>query len=229
MTGLNLPSDSKKKRCALLVNAALVLAQLIAVMGAFLLPAFRRTVGGVVGQILTELGISFDADINFVEMAVMAARGGGWNYLVAGTFLLFNLVTPMLRALSMLAVLALPLSLRHARALYTASRLAVAFSALDVMLVATPLISATFKPFSAVILDTKHEPCVTLLELYPGHSVCLEILVTPEIGYWFNVAAVVLMLFCGYDGSPTAKWIHRRLYPHDQSPPPSLVCVERAA
>lgn len=225
-----LPSPGHvSERGTLLLHIVLVLAQLVAVMGTFLLPNFRRTVGGVLGQIFSEVGISFDTDVNFVEMTILAARGGGWNYLVAGTFLVFNLVTPTLRALSLLAVLTLPLSLRRARALYTVSRLAVAFSALDVMLVATPLISATFKPFSAVILDTKHEPCVTLLELYPGHSVCLEILVTPEIGYWFNVAAVVLMLFCGYDGSPTAKWIHRRLYPHDQSPPPSLVCVERAA
>jgi hypothetical protein len=75
-----------------------------------------------------------------------AARGGGWNYMVAGTFLVFNLVTPILRALSLLAVLTLPLKLRHARALYTASRLAVAFSALDVMLVATPLISVRRLP-----------------------------------------------------------------------------------
>ena len=53
----------------------------------------------------------------------------------------------------------------------------------------------------------------------------LPVDVIPTIGYWFNWAAVVLTLFSGFDGSPTSKFIHRRLYPHDQNPPPTL-CKE---
>lgn len=65
-----------------------------------------------------------------------------------------------------------------------------------------------------------------MLELFPQYDQCLRVEVIPEIGYWFNAAAVVLMLLCGFDGSPTAKWLHRRLYRDDPTPPPNCVCVE---
>jgi hypothetical protein len=94
---------------------------------------------------------------------------------VAGTFLVFNLVTPTLRALSLLAVLTLPLSLRCARALYTVSRLAVAFSALDVMLVATPLISVQaarsepHPPWALCSQGLRRLLTVLSLSCRPGH------------------------------------------------------------
>ena len=60
---------------------------------------------------------------------------------------------------------------------------------------------------------------------------CFRIDVVPLIGYWFNVASVVLMVVAAFDGSPTAKYVHRRLYPYDQHPPPSCVecCASRPA
>lgn len=50
---------------------------------------------------------------------------------------------------------------------------------------------------------------------------CMRIDVIPQLGYWFNVAAVVMMMLAGFDGSPTSKHIHRRLYPLDPHPPPT--------
>ena len=49
----------------------------------------------------------------------------------------------------------------------------------------------------------------------------MRIDVIPQLGYWFNVAAVVMMMLAGFDGSPTSKHIHRRLYPLDPHPPPT--------
>ena len=54
----------------------------------------------------------------------------------------------------------------------------------------------------------------------------MRIDVLPATGYWFNVAAVLLLVLSGFDGSPTSKFIHRRLYPHDADPPPSCRCKE---
>ena len=48
---------------------------------------------------------------------------------------------------------------------------------------------------------------------------CFQINVVPGTGYKFTVAVVVLFFFCGFDGSPTHKYIHRRLYPGDDPPP----------
>ena len=41
---------------------------------------------------------------------------------------------------------------------------------------------------------------------------CLE-------GYCVTLAAVGLFLLSGFDGSPTHRYIHRRLYPDDTPPP----------
>jgi hypothetical protein len=69
-----LPSPGHvSERGTLLLHIVLVLAQLVAVMGTFLLPNFRRTVGGVLGQIFSEVGISFDTDVNFVEMTILVS------------------------------------------------------------------------------------------------------------------------------------------------------------
>jgi hypothetical protein len=62
------------ERAALLMHIVLVSAQLVCVMGTFLLPAFRRTVNGVVGFVFDEIGVSFDTDVNFVEMTVLVRR-----------------------------------------------------------------------------------------------------------------------------------------------------------
>ena len=42
-------------------------------------------------------------------------------------------------------------------------------------------------------------------------------------GYFVAVAAVILYLVSGVDGSPTHKYIHNILHPYD-TPPPNLCC-----
>ena len=127
---------------------AQVVAQLVCSIGSFALPAFRREVQGGMSALLADHGITFDADITFLQLSVLAARGGGLNYLMAAVFFLFNVLTPVLRGLSLLALLLVPMSREAARRLYLQSKVAVAYYSLDVMIVATPLINYTFGPRS---------------------------------------------------------------------------------
>ena len=48
------------------------------------------------------------------------------------------------------------------------------------------------------------------------------------IGPGFAVAGVAVFwyMLTGFDGSPTSKFIHRRLYLDDPNPPPNCICKE---
>jgi hypothetical protein len=95
------------------------------------------------------------------------------------------------------------------------------------MIVATPLLGITFGPVTEYLLRPEQVPlCNVLNHVYGTGNTCLRVAVEPLAGYWFNVAAVVMMFVSGFDGSPTSKFIHRHLYPHDQQPPPSLQCAD---
>ena len=207
------------------IHVVLVVAQLVCAVGTFTLPVFRREVLGSIPIVLDEHRINFDADITFLQLSVLAARGGGLNYLMATVFCLFNVVTPVLRSISLLVLLLIPLSRRRARQLYAYSKVVVAFYSHDVMIVATPLINITFAPMSRAMIAPSTVPaCKDLDRRYDTGNTCLEVNVAIAIGYWMNVAAVTLMLLSGFDGSPTAKYIHRRLFPQDPRPPPSIEC-----
>lgn len=72
-------------------------------------------------------------------------------------------------------------------------------------------------------------PCGIFANIYYGNrnERCFRIDAVPMAGYWFNAAAVGLQVLSGFDGSPTAKFLHRRLFPHDADPPPTcLRCKE---
>ena len=210
--------------CLLLgMHVSLVLLQLVAVIGSFTLPAFERVVSGAMSDLLLEAGIDFTAHISLWSLPYMTARGGGLDYFIAATFTLFIIVMPLVRSLSLLALLLVPMRVETARWLHVNSRRVVGMTALDVMLIATPLIGIAFGPMSEVLLnDQSVHFCKLIEDIYSTGHRCLRIDVIPEVGYWFNVAAVALYLLSGFDGSPTSKFIHRRLYPHDQHPPPSL-------
>ncbi len=76
-----------------------------------------------------------------------------------------------------------------------------------------------------LLIDATFPPCDGIDKKYGTGGNCLVVNVVIGIGYWFNVAAFVLMLLSGFDGSPTAKYIHRRIFPFDQRPPPSCECL----
>ena len=122
----------------------------------------------------------------------------------------------------------LPLRLPTQRSVYLWSRRLVSYTALEVMLIATPLISIAFGPISAILLDPGSEPCYALNPIYNDPTsadffLCLRIDAVTQAGWYCNVAVVLLGLLTFYDGAPTAKYLHRKLFPHDPHPPPSAI------
>ena len=215
------------ERCLRGLHVLLVVVQLVTVLGTFTLPAFERRIEGSIGRLVANAGIDLTSRVSLWDLPALTARGGGLDYLMAATFTVFIIAAPVARSLSLLALLLLPLPRHTARRLNEASRRIVAYTALDVMLIATPLIGIAFGPMSETLIGEHGVPlCVTLDRIYGTSPTCLRIDVIPAVGYWYNVAAIVMMFLSGFDGSPTSKFIHRRLYAHDSQPPPSCSCDE---
>jgi len=79
-----------------------------------------------------------------------------------------------------------------------------------------------FGPMSAAMLNKYSfgEVCNPLLALYPNPSeTCFEMRIDESLGYTFTIAAVGVFLLTGFDGSPTHKYMHKKLYPDDRPPP----------
>jgi len=212
----------------------MVLALLLVLIEYMVAPNFARVLRGSLPALLDQAGLNFDVELALWQMPRMTAMAGGLDVLMAVTFVIFILAGPLLRVLSLLALLLLPMRLETQRLIYLWSRRLASYTGVEVMLIATPLIGTAFGPMSEAILNAGILPlCGKLDDIYnpplpdKRHTTCLRIDVEPASGYWFNVAAVVLMCFAGFDGSWTSKYIHRRLYPHDRHPPPS--CVECCA
>lgn len=87
------------------------------------------------------------------------------------------------------------------------------------MLVAVPLLNLAFGPMTnAVLSPANFKPCGELQTLYDTTS-CLQIGVNAAEGYYLTIAAYLLYLISGVDGSPTHKFLHRSLYQDDNTPP----------
>ena len=148
---------------------------------------------------------------------------------MATTFWVFVIVCPLLRGASLLALLLWPLPHAAALRLHRASRYASYYFALEVLLVAVPLIHSAMGPMTATLLSVSNFPaCKHLNAIYPNppgepHDLCFEISVEPLQGYWLTLAAVAVFLLSGFDGSPTHKYIHRLLEPADTPPPTCAV------
>ena len=211
-----------------------VALQLVLLLGAICTPMFLRRCRGVLARALDEHGINFDGTYNMVDMAQLAGQSGGLNYLMAATFWIFVIVGPMTRSLTVLALLLLPLSPRRQRALHGFSRHIAAYYAYEVLLVAVPVINIAFGPTTQHLLnDRNFPPCAELAPVYPDEGgVCFKINVLPQGGYQYAIGVMVLFVVAGFDGSPTHKYIHRRLFPRD-APPPTCglpgCCTRRAA
>lgn len=91
------------------------------------------------------------------------STAGGLDILMAATFIIFIIAGPILRTLSLLALLLLPMPLERQRSVYLFSRRLVSYTAVECMLIATPLIGMAFGPMSEALLNDQVLPSLKLL------------------------------------------------------------------
>ena len=209
------------------VHLLLVVAQLGATLAAYCTPLFSRVMRGSLCAFLLDRGFDFNGEYTLLQLGMLAGQAGGWDYLMATTFWIFIVVCPLLRSLSLLALLLLPLRHDAAVRLHLASRYVSYYWALEIMLMAVPLTSIAMGPMTANLLsDLNFPPCIELNKHYPNppgepKDLCFAVDVQPDLGYNLTCVTVVLYLLAGFDGSPAHKYIHRLLYPDDAAPPPN--------
>uniref|UniRef100_A0A7S0P3N4 Uncharacterized protein n=1 Tax=Calcidiscus leptoporus TaxID=127549 RepID=A0A7S0P3N4_9EUKA len=205
-----------------------VLLQMGFTILAFSAPVFERAVIGALPDALrANLGIDFNAEYNMLRLAMMAAQAGGLDYFMSATFWVFIVVCPTLRPLTQLLLLLVPLRRSTQRQLHRISRHMASYYAFEVMLVAVPLTQVAFGPMSSTMLnrDSAPEVCIPLLARYPnGSDMCFKMDIVAAPGYFFTIVAVAIFLLSGFDGSPTHKYLHRKLYPDDRPPPTCASC-----
>ena len=207
-------------------HTALVLLQLTLTVAAMCSPLFMRHVDGTLTAALKDRGFDFDGQVSMIQMGVLAGAAGGWDYLMATTYWSFCIVCPVVRPLSLLLLLHAPLG-KWRPLLHRLSRYLSYFYAIEVMLLAVPLMHDSFGPMSQSLVNRNNLPlCDTLAALYPhvkknavGDPLCFSIEVNVDVGYWLAAAAVFVYLLSGFDGSPTHKFVHREIEPDDRAPP----------
>jgi len=216
---------SERKRAV--SHGLLVLVQLCLTCAAFSYPLFRRRVEGSIAHALRDHGFDFDGQYSLLDMGILSGQAGGWDNIMAITFWVFIIIAPVFRAMSQLCLLLLPMRRCSFVLLHRVSRYISYYYAIEVMLVAIPLLQVAFKPLSANILSASNfAPCGVLEKKYPDNDgLCFALDVQPTSGYFFSVAAVIVFLLSGFDGSPTHKFIHRHLYPNDAPPPNWAACA----
>jgi len=227
--GTNQPNCSTQAWLVHCMHVVLCLVLLASLLCMQFSPNFERSVTGGLPDFLRLAGIDFDSSLTMWDIPSLTAQEGGLDYLMAATFVTFVLIGPLLRVLSLLVLLLVPLRMETQRFIYLWSRRLVAYTGVEVMIIATPLIGEAFGPISESLLNPDVLPfCKPVSYVFePETRKCLRIDIYPMVGYWFNVAAVVMLCVSGFDGSLTSKYIHRRLWPLDPHPPPS--CIECCA
>ena len=222
--------SARRLRARQLGHAALVACTLAALVGSVRAPLFSRRVTGSLPALLAAQGVRFDGDYSVLQLHALVVAEGGLNHLMAATFVALLVVGPVLRCCSLLwLLLAAPscMSLRARRLLHGWSRHCSVFFAMEVLLVAVPLIALTFGPTSRHLL-TPHSfaPCVALNAQFETPT-CLEVEVSAarSVGFWLMGATVALYLLTGFDGSPTHRFVHVQLYPPPKAKEPPVAAA----
>eukprot|EP00929_Paragymnodinium_shiwhaense_P010319 TRINITY_DN11491_c0_g1_i1.p1 TRINITY_DN11491_c0_g1~~TRINITY_DN11491_c0_g1_i1.p1 ORF type:complete len:608 (-),score=98.08 TRINITY_DN11491_c0_g1_i1:383-2206(-) len=211
------------------VMLLVAIATLIAVLP---LPIFTRRVSGTLPDTLSVLypNITLDRTYSLPGLAEVTRENGG-NLLYV-TFMMFVIVGAFVRLGSLLIGILIPVSedgpSGSLKLLASFSRHASAFYAVELMILAVPLLNLTFGPTSAKSLDPKDfKPCGWIQNATntTGRP-CMEVGVEMASGYWVMVASFVAFVLTGYNGSIIHVLWHRRMEPGDTLPP--LLCKRKA-
>jgi len=223
--------EIERMSAAAVGHTLLVLATGVTLAVALTSPVLRRDVSGSfiddVTRAAAEAGSAvsgFAEDFNLLQLAYLCGAANDWDVvstLHAATFFVFVAVGPVLRTVTQLALLTLPLSPGVAHWLLAVSQHAAVFYGLDVMLVAVPLLQVTVENMSDGMFTPQ-----TFALCRDTH--CFQLAAVPLRAYRTLAVSVALFLLSGYDGSLTHRFLHAAAHPHDV-PPPSCCRKSRAA
>jgi hypothetical protein len=219
-----------------MLHVLLITCQIGLTILAFSTPLFERKLTGSLSLLLQHYGFDFTGYYSMFELGLLSAAVGGWALIMSTTFWIFIIICPLVRGCTLLHLLLTPLTEPTARRLHAVSRAVSYYYAFEVMLVAVPLIGITIQPMTSSLFTDFNTPiCKQINQAFPNPpgtdppNLCFTINVVPSAGYWVVAAAVALFLVSGFDGSPTHKFIHRRLYPGDDPPPNLAACAAQCS
>ena len=183
-------------------------------------PCFHRDVSGGISWLLREAGFEFNEEYTVFDLARIIADLDGLNrYLLCTTYVLFCVIGPVTRVASQILLLTARLPTSALRAIHELSRCASIFYALEVLLLAVPVLNVTFGPMSKFLITETNAPelCGPLNKRFSVDT-CLMISIELGRGYWFLVAHIVAFIYSGFDGSSTHKYCQRELHRSDCPP-----------
>jgi len=205
-------------------HVSLVTLELGLIVASLLVPIFRREVGGsLFDEVQQDLSISLDKDYTITRIAYLLGYYGGLNIIKVAVMYLMVVVGPLSRTISELLVLVCPMRASMREKLWFFSTHASVFFAYEVLILAVPILGATFYPMTSDILtEGNFAPCRPLNQRWDSDK-CFYIDAEPLAAYWVVCALVIVHIICGFNGSWTHKYVSWKLYP-DENPAPSLHC-----
>ena len=196
------------------LHLSLFVATLYVLFRSWTEPLIARTVSGsfvhvfradALDQPAMANGVGLNAQYSLLQLGLLAARGGLLNGCLSITFLVFMIVGPLLRTLTQIGVVLLPLPMPALRRLHRISRNISVFYALEVMVVVVPLLDMAVSDLANGMLTPSNLAlCAPLNSHYGGP--CLSLHVKKLGGYYYMAAAVFLyFLSCLLYTSPSPR------------------------
>ena len=203
--------------------------QLLLTIWMLSLPILKRKVGGNANEVLLGFEVDLDDTFNVYEVAELVGKAGGLDLCLAATFWVFVIISPLLRPTLQTCLALAPTKPRMPVLSHVNrwSRYISHYCALEVFVVVVPLLQITFRFMATDIISPMTFPlCTALADLYKQDE-CLTFTVELQGGYYVAVAAVVVHLFSGMEGSPVDNQIRSRLQDHARRGGSSLSDSER--
>eukprot|EP00929_Paragymnodinium_shiwhaense_P119414 TRINITY_DN9130_c0_g1_i1.p1 TRINITY_DN9130_c0_g1~~TRINITY_DN9130_c0_g1_i1.p1 ORF type:complete len:600 (+),score=95.77 TRINITY_DN9130_c0_g1_i1:163-1800(+) len=193
------------------------------IVGTLPLVIFQRRVTGTIPEAFLKMDGNQTLDYTYTlpQLAHVQYKFGGTFLWLC--FIIFIIAGGLVRLVTLFAGLLMPGCTPHCFDVYLArfSRHAAAFYAVELMVLAVPLLNWTFGPISSKTLrPDQFKPCQWLQnQTNTTGEPCMEIQVEMKTGYWVMLVSWLAFAVVGYSGSPVHRLWHKRVAPHDVLPP----------
>eukprot|EP00924_Labyrinthula_sp_SR-Ha-C_P004347 maker-scaffold_3-snap-gene-21.4-mRNA-1 protein AED:0.03 eAED:0.03 QI:49/1/1/1/1/1/5/54/561 len=160
------------------------------------IPTMERNVPGSIPSVINEtLFYDFKEKVSLATLTELIGVKGGWDYFLRLFFLVFCVVGPLFRLISIIVLLCVPMTEKWHKHVCALVHHLGAFCALDVFFLAMILVQVEIGQLSNTIIDQDSKFCKTLL--YAGYSEsCLTINFNITLAFFtvlFQYGAMLLL------------------------------------